>query len=74
VTPRLPSGKPSTHYHYGTQWTDTAENDRHTGWARDLWDALKPYSSGGQVLTLTSDLGEEATRAGLAATTHGWSS
>jgi len=26
-----------------------------------LWDALKPYSSGGQVLTLTSDLGEEAT-------------
>jgi hypothetical protein len=47
------------------QWTDVAEGDRHTGWARDLWDALKPYSSGGQVLTLTSDLGEETMRAGF---------
>jgi len=47
------------------QWIDSAENDRHIGWARDLWDALKPYSSGGQVLTLTSDTGEDASRAGF---------
>jgi hypothetical protein len=45
------------------QWTDAAEGDRHIGWARDLWNALKPYSSGGQVLTLSSDVGDEATRA-----------
>lgn len=47
------------------QWRDAAENDQHTGWARRLWDALKPYSSGGQVLTLTSDVSEEAVRAGF---------
>jgi FAD/FMN-containing dehydrogenase len=47
------------------QWALAAENDRHTGWARELWDALKPYSSGGQVLTLTSDVGEETLRAGF---------
>lgn len=49
------------------QWMDSAEDDRHIGWARDLWEALKPHSSGGQVLTLTSDTGEDATRAGFGA-------
>jgi FAD/FMN-containing dehydrogenase len=44
------------------QWTDAAENDRHIGWARDFWNALKPYSSGGQILTLTSDVGEDMMR------------
>jgi FAD/FMN-containing dehydrogenase len=47
------------------QWMDSAEDDRHIGWARDLWHALKPHSSGGQVLTLTSDTGDEASRAGF---------
>jgi FAD/FMN-containing dehydrogenase len=47
------------------QWTDSAEDDRHIGWAGDLWGALKPYSSGGQVLTLTSDTGEDTSRAGF---------
>jgi FAD/FMN-containing dehydrogenase len=47
------------------QWRDAAENDQHIGWAHRLWGALKPYSSGGQVLTLTSDVSEEAMRAGF---------
>jgi hypothetical protein len=47
------------------QWMDSAEDDRHIGWARDLWEALKPHSSGGQVLTLTSDTGEDTSRAGF---------
>jgi hypothetical protein len=45
------------------QWTDAAQSEQHTGWARDLWSALKPYSSGTQVLNLTSDTGEDAVRA-----------
>jgi hypothetical protein len=47
------------------QWTDVADSEQHAGWARNLWNALKSYSSGGQVLTLTSDTGEDAIRAGF---------
>ncbi len=28
------------------QWTDPADSDRHVAWARGLFDALKPHSSG----------------------------
>jgi Berberine and berberine like len=38
------------------QWTDAAGSDRHIAWARDLSNALKPYSSGGYLLNF---LGEE---------------
>ena len=37
----------------------------HTGWARNTWETLKPYSSGGQLLTMTSDVGHEAMQAAL---------
>ena len=26
------------------QWTDPGSADRHAGWARDLYDALRPYA------------------------------
>ena len=47
------------------QWRDQAENELHTGWVRGAWDALTPYASGGQLLTMTSDVGEEAVQAGF---------
>jgi hypothetical protein len=45
------------------QWTDAAESEKHIGWARDLWDALKPYSSGGYLLNFLSDENPDAIRA-----------
>ncbi len=30
-----------------SRWTDPAEADRHTGWARDVWRAVQPFASGG---------------------------
>ena len=38
------------------QWIDAGDGDRHVAWARHLYDALKPYSSGGYLLNF---LGEE---------------
>jgi hypothetical protein len=37
------------------QWTDPAENNTHIGWARDLSDALSPYSSGRYLLNFLSE-------------------
>ena len=37
------------------QWTDAAEKDVHTAWARDVSDAMKPHSSGGYLLNFLSD-------------------
>jgi hypothetical protein len=37
------------------QWTDAAESERHIAWARELSDALKPYSSGGYLLNFLSE-------------------
>jgi FAD/FMN-containing dehydrogenase len=45
------------------QWTDAAESERHIAWAREFWTAMKAYSSGVQLLNLTSDTGEDAARA-----------
>lgn len=39
------------------QWTDRSEDDRHTAWSRDLFDALKPFATGGYLLNY---LGEES--------------
>lgn len=39
------------------QWTDPAESDQHTAWARNLADALQPFSSGAYLLNF---LGEES--------------
>jgi hypothetical protein len=37
------------------QWKDAAENERHIGWVRALWDALVPHSSGGYLLNFLGD-------------------
>ena len=37
------------------QWTDAAGKDVHTAWARDMSDALRPYSSGGYLLNFLSE-------------------
>ena len=39
------------------QWTDPAESDQQTAWARNLADALQPFSSGAYLLNF---LGEES--------------
>jgi FAD/FMN-containing dehydrogenase len=45
------------------QWTDPAESESHIGWARELSDALKPYSSGGYLSNFTSDENPESVAA-----------
>ena len=45
------------------QWTDIAETERHVAWACDFTDAIEPYSSGVQLLNLTSETNESACRA-----------
>jgi FAD/FMN-containing dehydrogenase len=37
------------------QWTDLAESDGHVEWARQMFDALVPYSSGGYLLNFLSE-------------------
>ena len=29
------------------QWLDPGESERHVGWTRELWQALRPYGTGG---------------------------
>lgn len=41
-------------------WDDPAEDDKHIGWARDTWTALKPFSTGGTYINfLTEEEGED---------------
>jgi FAD/FMN-containing dehydrogenase len=42
-------------------WTDPAEHDRHVGWVRDFWTALRPYSHGVYVNELGNE-GEDRVR------------
>ncbi len=37
------------------QWTDAAENDLHMAWARNMAEAMKPYSSGAYLLNFLSE-------------------
>lgn len=39
-------------------WDDPADDDTHIRWARDLWDAMRPFSTGG---VYANNLGEEGT-------------
>lgn len=41
----------------GTQWKDPSESQHHIGWARNMADAMKPFSSGAYLLNA---LGEES--------------
>jgi FAD/FMN-containing dehydrogenase len=37
-------------------WDDSADDEAHIQWARDLWDAMRPFSTGG---VYANNLGEE---------------
>jgi FAD/FMN-containing dehydrogenase len=38
-------------------WLDPGETERHIRWTRDLWQALRPYATGG---VYVNDIGQEA--------------
>jgi FAD/FMN-containing dehydrogenase len=44
------------------QWFPAGESEQHVAWARDFWEAMRPYSSGTHLLNLSSDTGEDAAR------------
>jgi FAD/FMN-containing dehydrogenase len=44
------------------RWTEPAEADRHIAWARDLWEATRPYASGVYVNYLGVGDGAERVR------------
>ena len=37
-----------------SRWRDGAEDDAHLAWARDLFDALTPYATGGAYVNFIS--------------------
>jgi FAD/FMN-containing dehydrogenase len=39
------------------QWLDPGESERHIRWIRELWQALRPYATGG---VYVNDIGQEA--------------
>jgi FAD/FMN-containing dehydrogenase len=39
------------------QWLDPGESERHVRWIRELWQALRPYATGG---VYVNDIGQEA--------------
>ncbi|KAA3452869.1 FAD-linked oxidase [Mesorhizobium sp. SARCC-RB16n] len=45
-------------------WDDPADDETHIRWARDLWDAMRPFSTGG---VYANNLGEEGVDRVLAA-------
>ena len=42
---------------------DPANNDKTIGWAKDYWNALHPYSSGGAYINFMMEEGEERIKA-----------
>ena len=46
-----------------TLWTDPAEGETHIDWARDWWQAIKPYSTGDVYLNYLGEEGEDRVRA-----------
>ena len=45
------------------QWTDPVESGTHNGWARNLADALKPFSSDGHVISFLDEEPDAVIRA-----------
>jgi hypothetical protein len=46
-------------------WSDPVDDDRVVGWARDTWDAMRPFANGGVYINFAgfddeSDIGREA--------------
>jgi FAD/FMN-containing dehydrogenase len=49
------------------QWTDGASGDPHIDWARGLWDAMRPHSSGHYLLNFISEEPADVIRAAFGA-------
>jgi FAD/FMN-containing dehydrogenase len=49
------------------QWTDGASGDPHIDWARGLWDAMRPHSSGHYLLNFISEEPADMIRAAFGA-------
>ena len=45
------------------QWIDPAETAMHVAWARDMYDAFEPHSSGMHLLNFQSEAGDDVVRA-----------
>lgn len=48
-------------------WSDPAESETHIAWARGLWEAMYPFSTGGVYVNDLGDEGEERVRAAYGA-------
>jgi len=48
-------------------WSDPAESDRHIAWARGLWEAMRPFSTGGVYVNDLGDEGDDRVRAAYGA-------
>jgi FAD/FMN-containing dehydrogenase len=47
-----------------TSWADPQDSDEQVQWTRDLWTAIRPFSSGGVYVNfLSADDGEDRVRA-----------
>ena len=44
-------------------WTDRTEAEKQMQWVRELWEAMKPFSTGGEYMNNLGDEGEERVRA-----------
>ena len=44
-------------------WQDPADDEANIRWARDLWTAMKPFSTGGVYVNNLGDEGEDRVRA-----------
>jgi len=44
-------------------WTDPTQSEQHLHWAREAWDIMKPFSTGGVYVNNLAEEGEEQVRA-----------
>src|SRR5262249_11310404 len=44
-------------------WTDAAQTGLHVQWVRDLWQALRPFATGGVYVNFLGEEGDERVRA-----------
>jgi hypothetical protein len=48
-------------------WPDPAQSEAHISWVRSLWEALRPYSTGGVYVNFLDDEGADRVRAAYGA-------
>jgi len=51
-----------------SEWTDPREFDTHVRWAREYWEAMQPYSTGGVYMNFLGNEGEERVKAAYGVT------